>query len=91
MATEQQKINAWIKASIDSRYDSAHVRIDDYGSYMVWKDYGKTTKYGWEIDHEFPKNGFLSLSKVPENQRALNWVNNRLKSDKIDPTSLRKL
>ncbi len=90
MATEQQKINAWVKARSVRDYDPVHVRMDAYGSIMQWSDYGKQTKFGWEIDHELPKNGFAALTNSPQNQRALNWMNNRAKSDKIDPTSLLK-
>ncbi len=90
MATDQQKINAWTKARTVQGYDPAHVRMDDYGSIIIWGEYGHQSEHGWEIDHELPQNGFSTLSNLLVNQRALHWRNNRAKSDKVDPASLRK-
>ena len=90
MATEQQKNNAWAKARTINSYDPARFRVDDYGNVIAWGEYGKQTDYGWEIDHELPQNGFSILSSLLINQRALHWRNNRAKSDKVDPNTLRK-
>lgn len=90
MASLQQKINAWTKARAVTGYDSGQVRFDEYNSIIVWNEYGMQTQYGWEIDHELPQNGFSALTNVLANQRALHWRNNRAKSDKIDPATLRK-
>lgn len=83
MATEQQKINAWQKAKPVEGYSASQIRVDDYGSVILWSEYGKQTEYGWEIDHELPQNGFPGLSTLFTNQRALHWRNNRSKGDKI--------
>jgi hypothetical protein len=91
MATDQQKLNAWTKARAVNGYNPTHVRMDDYGTMIVWGEYGQTTQYGWEIDHELPQNGYSVLARLLANQRALHWRNNRAKSDKIDPNTLRKL
>ncbi len=87
----QRKRNAWNRASISPKHDADKVRIDANGSYIVWAEYGQTTTYGWEIDHELPKSQFPSLASQPVNLRALHWKNNRAKSDKIDPNTLRKI
>lgn len=90
MATQQQINNAWLKAAKHPQYSDGSVRIDEYGSVMVFQEYGKQSTYGWEIDHELPQNGFSALSNLLINQRALHWKNNRSKSDKIDPNTLKK-
>ena len=90
MATQQQVTNAWLQARAHPEYPNGSVRIDAYGSIMVWSEYGKLSDFGWEIDHELPQSGFSRLSNLLVNQRALHWRNNRAKSDKIDPASLQK-
>lgn len=87
MADDLQKSNAWLKARIHPSYLDGSVRIDAYGSVMVWNQYGLQTQYGWEIDHELPKSSFPAFARLAGNQRALHWRNNRSKSDKIDLAS----
>gem|GEM_PF-4692504 len=72
-------------------YDAERVRIDAYGSIIVWDEYGQTTVYGWEIDHELPKSLFPGIASEPGNLRALHWRNNRTKADKVDISTLRRL
>ena len=88
---QQRKQTAWFQARPAQGYDAAAVRIDAYGSYIVWAEYGQTTQFGWEIDHELPKSLFPALATQSTNLRALHWRNNRSKSDKIDLNSLRRL
>ncbi|MFQ6704171.1 MAG: HNH endonuclease [Alphaproteobacteria bacterium] len=55
--------------------------MDDYGREIFWEAYGdRDSRYGWEIDHIYPKSkgGSDSLS----NLRPLHWISNLLKSDK---------
>jgi hypothetical protein len=87
MANNEQKINAWQKAKLHPSYPGGNVRIDEYGSAMVWSEYGMLTQNGWEIDHELPLSSFPAFATLTENQRALHWRNNRRKSDKIDLAS----
>ena len=59
------------------------VWIQDCEKKMIrFKDHGKITKYGWEADHVLAraKGGSNDLS----NMQALNWIDNRIKSDSID-------
>ena len=54
-------------------------RKDVCGASMRYSEYGKTTIYGWEIDHIKPvaKSGTDDL----DNLQPLRWENNRHKSD----------
>lgn len=88
---QQRKQSAWLRATPAQGYDAGVVRIDAYGSYIVWHEYGQTTKFGWEIDHELPKSVFPVLATQPINLRALHWRNNRSKADKIDLNGLYRL
>lgn len=87
----QRKLAAWLRATPAQGYSTEQVRIDAYGSYIVWGEYGQTTSFGWEIDHELPKSQFPGIASQPTNLRALHWRNNRTKADKIDLNSLRRL
>lgn len=55
--------------------------LDAYGNLIHYKDYGKRTLFGWEIDHIFPasKGG----SDHPDNLRPLYWAANRRKSNRL--------
>lgn len=86
-----RKQSAWLRAFPIDGYDPNQIRKDTYGSIIVWSDHGKTTTYGWEIDHELPKAHFPALAAQPSNQRALHWRNNRTKSDKINLNTLRRV
>lgn len=86
----QRKLNAWQHTSAVPGYND-NVRKDAYGEVMLWDEYGKTTQYGWEIDHELPKSQFPGIATHPGNLRALHWKNNRSKGDKIGVDTLRNI
>ena len=69
---ERRKLVAWNTAR--SLEDSSD-RIDCDGRVICWAEYGKTTAYGWEIDHATPRT-FGGLD-VCDNLRALHWLGNR--------------
>lgn len=79
-ADERTKLAVWSKATAIPGYDSSIWRRDTCGHAIKYSDHGKTTEYGWEIDHIYPKEkgGSDSLS----NLQALYWETNRRKSDK---------
>jgi len=69
---ERRKIVAWSNAR--SLEDSSD-RIDCNGRVICWSEYGKTTAYGWEIDH-----ATATASGGPDvygNLRARHWLGSR--------------
>lgn len=73
----------WEKASFVNGQDTNIIRQDACGAWIYWDQYGVTAErgYGWEIDHIQPvaHEGTDDFS----NLQALQWQNNRSKSDNI--------
>ncbi len=69
---ERRKIVAWSDArSLEDSPD----RIDCNGRVIRWSEYGKTTAYGWEIDHATPTA--VGGTDVCGNLRARHWLGDR--------------
>lgn len=68
----------WQKGTPEPGYES--FRKDACGASMLRSNYGKTEKWGWEIDHIKPVSagGTDELS----NLQPLQWENNRKKGDR---------
>jgi 5-methylcytosine-specific restriction endonuclease McrA len=69
----------WARARIVQGYDPRQVRMDCCGAWIAWAEYGRTTDFGWEVDHVRPveQGGGDELA----NLQPLHWRNNRGKSD----------
>jgi hypothetical protein len=69
----------WKKGRIAAGYDPNVYRKDSCGAWMQRSEYGKTSNFGWEIDHIKPvaSGGSDDLS----NLQPLYWENNRHKAD----------
>ena len=70
----------WNKAQSIPGYDPAESRKDSCGAWIHRWSYGKTTKYGWEVDHIKPvsaggtdelKSSTLAVGKQPWQRRRL--------------------
>lgn len=62
-------------------YDSNIWRRDICGYAMRYDLYGQEEKYGWEIDHIYPRS--LGGETTLDNLQPLWWENNRRKGDKF--------
>lgn len=72
MEDERRKNVAWNNARPVANSSD---RIDCDERTIRWAEYGKTTAYGWEIDHATPTA--LGGSDVYGNLRARHWHGNR--------------
>ncbi len=78
----------WSKGQIVEGYDSAKIRKDACGAWILRDQYGQPeSRYGWEIDHIVPQKVLqekgVSQNKIDDihNLRPLNIGNNLSKSD----------
>lgn len=80
MASKKDIENAWNNANIIRGKNPDVYRKDKYGNEIYKSSYGKTSNMGWKIDHKHPiaKGGTNS----PRNLQAVQWEENRKKSDK---------
>lgn len=84
--TEQIKNTIWEKAIIVNNYNPAEIRKDACGAWIRYDKYGdRSSIYGWEVDHIFPKSVLRERNVLEEeinqidNLRPLNWQNNDAK------------
>ena len=77
--TESEIEAVWKKAKIQANNNPDVFRKDYAGAWIRKSDYGKHTKYGWEVDHVKPlvKGGSNEL----DNLLPLHWRNNSKKGD----------
>ena len=78
--TYRELLAIWDKAQYLPGKNPNILRLDTFGSPILWPDYGKEGNYGWEVDHIRPiaKGG----SDAMANLQPLHWLNNRKKADK---------
>ena len=70
----------WLKGNPIYGLPANEWRLDCNGNTIRWSEYGKTTRYGWEIDHSIPKSRFGSNNI--SNLFPMRWKENREKFDK---------
>jgi 5-methylcytosine-specific restriction endonuclease McrA len=79
--TKEQIKAAWEKATVvpgDAEKGKVW-RKDLAGAWIKFDQYGEETKYGWQVDHAFPKS--LGGGEENENLRAMHRENNASKAD----------
>ena len=76
------KSAVWNKARILKGKDPLKIRKDGYGNEIHYGDHGKTTLYGWDIDHTIPKakGGSNDIS----NLEPVHYSKNRSMGAKMD-------
>lgn len=88
MVTNEQKLRAFSRCRPVPGLSPDIWRMDAAGAIIKKLSYGEDDElYGWEIDHIIPR-ALLEKHGVPDqlidhddNLRAMNWNNNRSKSD----------
>lgn len=80
MASNKSIEAAWENAKQIREKNSDLYRKDSYGNQIFKPSYGKTSEMGWEVDHRHPisKGG----TDNTRNLQAVQWEENRKKSDK---------
>ncbi len=72
----------WSRATAVPGTDPNKFRKDTCGAWIAWNEHGNTdSPYGWEVDHVYPVA--LGGSDDLSNLQALQWENNRHKSDNV--------
>lgn len=77
--TDEQIITVWEKSKIIKGKDSDIYRKDSADAWIQRDKYATEEKMEWAIDHIFPKS--LGGDEKDINLQALQWENNRAKSD----------
>ena len=77
---KSKKEIAWENADIAKGKNPNVYRKDAYGNIIYKSSYGLKSEMGWEIDHKHPKAD--GGTDNPRNLQAVQWEENRKKSDK---------
>jgi hypothetical protein len=61
---------AWDNVPVSAYFPDGQTKFDAYNNIIVRSEYGKRTKWGWQIDH-YPVPQSLGGQDIPSNVRAL--------------------
>ena len=80
MSFDHEKLSKiWNKGKTDPNNKPTVYRKDVCGAWIRWEDYGKNSRFGWNVDHIVPeaRGGTDHI----DNLQPLHWENNARKSD----------
>lgn len=80
MASKKQQDQTWGNTSKVRGENPDVYRRDAKGDVIYRSSYGQQSNMGWEVDHSNPKS--KGGTDNPRNLQAMQWENNRRKSDK---------
>jgi hypothetical protein len=73
-------MRVWSKAIPAPGTNGVDLRVDRFGNWMRWSEYGQTTPMGWEVDHIVARSE--GGTDDIENLEPLHWKTNRQKGDR---------
>jgi 5-methylcytosine-specific restriction endonuclease McrA len=81
MPSKKQIQDSWEEAKSVRGRNPENWRKDIKGRRIRKGSYGTLGKFGWEVDHKFPKS--KGGSNRDKNLQPLHWKSNRKKSDNV--------
>ncbi len=60
--TPELKLAVWQKATPIDGYNPNLIRLDDYDHPIAYKEYGRLSPLGWEVDHKWSKSSVFLTS-----------------------------
>lgn len=85
--TYQEKVAIWNKALPCTGKDPNVIRVDKYGAFIKWLEYGDESSeinLGWQVDHIDGNKENKNIS----NLQPLHWKNNNVKSNQTNPIQI---
>ena len=78
LITDEIKKQVWQKARTRRNMDPDQWRVDDFGYWIHWDQYGdRKSEYGWEVNSRLPAR--RSGKEMLSNLRPLQWQNHLIR------------